>query len=115
MITRRNLLTAAAIAGTGAFAQTGGTKKLAPPPSGSIPVAIVLSPGAVLIDYAGPWEVFQDAVVPGRQQPFHLYTVAEHAGPITPSSLKIMADYSFANAPAPKIVVIPAQQGSDAM
>ncbi|HEY6393400.1 MAG TPA: YHS domain-containing protein [Bryobacteraceae bacterium] len=110
MITRRNLLTAAALAGAGAFGQ-----KLAPPPSGSIPVAIVLSPGAVLIDYAGPWEVFQDAVVPGRARPFHLYTVAEHAGPIANSALKVTADYSFDNAPAPKIVVIPAQQGSDAM
>jgi len=115
MITRRNLLTAAAaMAGTGAFAQSG-AKKLAPPASGSIPVAIVLSPGAVLIDYAGPWEVFQDAVVPGRQQPFHLYTVAEHAGLLAPAALKVTADYSFDNAPAPKIIVIPAQQGSDAM
>jgi putative intracellular protease/amidase len=115
MITRRKLLTAAAMAGTGALAQSGGAKKLAPPPSGSIPVAIVVSPGAVVIDYAGPWEVFQDAVVPGNARPFHLYTVAEHAGVINQSALKITADYSFDNAPAPKIVVIPAQQGSDAM
>src|SRR5258707_12838453 len=107
MITRRNLLTAAAaMAGTGAFAQSG-AKKLDPPPSGSIPVAIVLSPGAVLIDYAGPWEVFQDTVVPGRERPFHLYTVAEHAVLLAPAALTVTADYSFYNAPARMSIVIP--------
>jgi len=113
-ITRRNLLGALALSTAAASAQT--LKKLTPPAKGSIPVAIVLSPGAVVIDYSGPWEVFQDAVVPGVQNPFHLYTVAEREGPVTASAgMKVVADYSFANAPQPKIIVIPAQQGGAAL
>ena len=30
------------------------------PPQGPIPVAFVLTEGATMIDFAGPWEVFQD-------------------------------------------------------
>ncbi len=84
---------------------------LKPPGQGSIPVAFLLSEGAVVIDFTGPWEVFQDASVPGRADaPFELYTVAETTKPIHASSgLTIVPDYTFDNAPAPKIVVIPAQ------
>lgn len=114
-MTRRDWLTAAALTGAAAYAQNG-AQKLTPPPKGSIPVAFVISPGAVVIDYSGPWEVFQDAVVPGRNDPFQLYTVAAKAGPVRGSAgLKIVADYSFADAPQPKIIVIPAQQGGDEM
>lgn len=89
---------------------------LTPPKTGRIPVAFVLSEGAVVIDFAGPWEVFEVTHVPSRPQnedmPFSLYTVAETLEPIKASSgLKIMPDYTFANAPAPKVIVIPAQRG----
>lgn len=85
---------------------------------GSIPVAFVISKGAVVIDFCGPWEVFQDAWVAGRNEsPFKLYTVAESLEPVQGSGgLKIMPDYTFENAPAPKVIVIPAQRGqTDAM
>lgn len=84
---------------------------LRPPAGGSIPVAFLLSEGAVVIDFTGPWEVFQDATVPGRPDaPFQLYTVAETTQPIHASSgLTIVPDYSFTNAPRPKVIVIPAQ------
>ncbi len=84
---------------------------LQPPAKGSIPVAFLLSDGAVMIDFSGPWEVFQDVNVPGRAgAPFSLYTVAATAKPIHASGgMKIVPDYTFANAPAPKILVIPAQ------
>jgi len=64
-----------------------------------------------VIDFAGPWEVFQDAMVPGRgDQPFRLYTVSEATSPIhTSGGMKIVPDYTFENAPAPKVIVIPAQ------
>ena len=86
---------------------------LKPPAQGSIPVAFLLSEGAVVIDFTGPWEVFQDAYVPGRMDPlFQLYTVAETTKPIHASSgLTIVPDYSFENAPPPKVIVIPAQSG----
>jgi putative intracellular protease/amidase/YHS domain-containing protein len=93
------------------------------PAKGSIPVAFVISTGAVMIDFAGPWEVFQDVMIRSRgnsmddQMPFRLYTVGEKLAPITASGgIKITPDYTFANAPAPKVIVIPAQTGvTDAM
>jgi len=87
------------------------TNPLKPPAQGSIPVAFLISEGAVMIDFSGPWEVFQDVMVPGRtDHPFHLYTVSESTSPLHASGgMKIVPDYTFENAPAPKIIVIPAQ------
>lgn len=109
------------IAGPGTKATVKDTgKTVAPlkaPATGPINVAFVLSEGAVLIDFAGPWEVFQDTMVPGRgpmedQMPFNLYTVASDTKPIRASGgLQIVPDYGFADAPAPKVIVIPAQKG----
>ena len=85
---------------------------LSPPAQGSIPVAFVLANGAVVIDFAGPWEVFQDVRIVGRDEPaFSLYTVAESKEPVTTSGgMKILPNHSFDTAPAPKVIVIPAQQ-----
>jgi putative intracellular protease/amidase/YHS domain-containing protein len=87
------------------------TNPLKPPAQGSIPVAFLISEGAVMIDFTGPWEVFQDVMVPGRtDHPFRLYTVSESNSPIHASGgMKIVPDYTFGNAPAPKVIVIPAQ------
>jgi putative intracellular protease/amidase/YHS domain-containing protein len=84
---------------------------LKPPAQGSIPVAFVLSEGAVIIDFTGPWEVFHDVMIPGRSEhPFRLYTVSESTSPIRASGgMKIVPDYTFENAPPPKVIVIPAQ------
>jgi len=84
---------------------------LKPPAQGSIPVAFLISEGAVMIDFSGPWEVFQDVMVPGGQNhPFRLYTVAETTAPIRASGgMKILPDYTLENAPPPKVIVIPAQ------
>jgi transcriptional regulator GlxA family with amidase domain len=86
---------------------------LIPPTEGSIPVAFLVSAGAVIIDFCGPWEVFQDVSIPGRKgDPFRLYTVAETTNPIHASGgMKIIPDYTFETAPAPKVIVIPAQNG----
>jgi putative intracellular protease/amidase/YHS domain-containing protein len=93
---------------------------LKPPANGAIPVAFVISKEAVVIDFAGPWEVFQSAAIPGRDMmdsAFELYTVAATLEPITVSGgMKIVPNYTFQNAPQPKVIVIPAQEGStDAM
>jgi YHS domain-containing protein/putative intracellular protease/amidase len=87
---------------------------LTPPSEGSIPVAFVVSDGAVVIDFCGPWEVFQDVSVPGRDgEPFRLYTVSETTAPIRDSGgMRIVPDFTFENAPAPKVIVIPAQHGA---
>lgn len=98
------------------------SSKLTPPAKGKIPVAFAISEGATVIDFAGPWEVFQDVMVPARgsnhdeQMPFQLFTVAERIETITGSGgLKLVPDYTFDSAPQPKVVVVPAQRGSKAL
>src|SRR5271163_259937 len=77
---------------------------LVPPAHGAINVAFPISDGAVIIDFCGPWEVFQDTAVPGSMESaFHLYTVAETLQPITASGgMQIVPRYTFETAPAPK-------------
>lgn len=84
---------------------------LTPPADGRIPVAFVLSQGAVVIDFAGPWEVFDNVLAPGpRPHPFEMYTVAETTAPIHASGgMTVVPNYTIANAPPPKVIVIPAQ------
>ena len=86
---------------------------LKPPVQGSIPVAFLISQGAAVIDFCGPWEVFQDVSIPGRpDQGFQLYTVAETPEPIRVSGgMKIAPNYTLDSAPQPTVVVIPAQGG----
>jgi transcriptional regulator GlxA family with amidase domain len=92
------------------------------PPAGHINVAVTLSENATVIDFAGPWEVFQDVHVMDRGQdmdammPFRLYTVAESTKPITATAgLRILPDHDFKSAPAPHVVVVPAQRGGPAL
>ncbi|HEU4508645.1 MAG TPA: DJ-1/PfpI family protein [Pyrinomonadaceae bacterium] len=96
-------------------------KKLTPPSKGKIPVAFTISEGATVIDFAGPWEVFQDVMIESRgsnhadHMPFELYTVSDTTAPVTGSGgLKLVPDYTFESAPQPKVIVVPAQRGSQA-
>src|SRR5206468_9936397 len=84
---------------------------LKPPDKGQIPVAFLISDGAVVIDFCGPCEVFQDDMIASSQEmPFRLYTVAETKKPIrTSGGMQIVPDYTIQNAPPPKVIVIPAQ------
>jgi transcriptional regulator GlxA family with amidase domain len=86
---------------------------LKPPAHGSIPVAFLVSEGAVIIDFCGPWAVFNNVSIPGRQgDAFRLYTVAETTNFLHASGgMKIIPDYTLETAPAPKVIVIPAQNG----
>jgi putative intracellular protease/amidase/YHS domain-containing protein len=84
------------------------------PEHGRIPVAFLISRGAVVIDFAGPWEVFHQVMDPQTMQGrFHTYTVAETAAPVRVSGgMQIIPDYSQTDAPRPKVLVIPAQMGN---
>jgi putative intracellular protease/amidase/YHS domain-containing protein len=87
-------------------------RPLKPPEKGPIPAAFLLSEGAVVIDFAGPWEVFEQVHLPGgTTHPFSLYTVAETKSPIHAGAggMTIVPQYSIADAPPPKVLVIPAQ------
>ena len=97
--------------------------RLAASAKAPIRVAFVVTEGAVMIDFAGPWEVFQDVMLvpkghtkhePGMgKHGFELYTVSDSTHPIHASGgMQIIPDYTFDNAPTPNIVVIPAQDGN---
>src|SRR5262249_62334185 len=92
------------------------TISLKPPAQGQIPVAFLISDGAVVIDFCGPWEVFQDVMIPGNEEmTFSLNTVAETKHPIrTSGGMQIVPDYTIQNAPPPKVIVIPAQSAPTA-
>lgn len=92
------------------------------PKDGEIAVAFVLTDGANVIDFSGPWEVFQDAMVPApaggehRMGLFKLYTVGDTKAPVKMTGgLTVVPDYTFDNAPMPRIVVVGAQRGSPRM
>jgi putative intracellular protease/amidase/YHS domain-containing protein len=102
---------ASAVAPATAIGRSPVPNALKPPAQGSIPVAFLISEGAVVIDFCGPWEVFETVSVRGKSDDaFRLYTVAETMQPVRASGgLKIVPDFTLATAPAPKIIVIPAQ------
>ncbi len=82
-------------------------------PSSSVPVAVLLDTGATVIDFAGPWEVFQDAedaASPG----FRPYTVAPNKQLLhATGDLLVMPQFDFSDAPLPKVLVIGAQGGHE--
>lgn len=100
---------------------------LVPPATGKIPVAIVITEHANLIDFAGPWEVFGNVDIPARassaedtmeneRYPFRVYTVGEARTPIeVGGGLTVVPTYTFDDAPPPAIVVVGAQSGSPRM
>jgi transcriptional regulator GlxA family with amidase domain len=115
-------LAARAAAAPGRAAPDAGALKLTPPASGPIPVAFTISAAVTVIDFAGPWEVFQDVMVPERggshenQMPFELFTVSESKQVVMGSGgLKILPDHTFETAPQPRVIVVPAQRGSKAL
>lgn len=86
-------------------------------PADKIPVAFILDDSATVIDFAGPWETFQDAMV-GSHPGFELFTVAprktiQTTGNSTPkeTGLTVTVDHVFPDAPQPRVIVIGAQSG----
>lgn len=120
--TRRSWLALAGVvaagAAGGAFAQnapSAAAKDKAPPaaPAGSAPinVAVVLGAYNTLIDFAGPWEILSSS---GR---FNVYSVAASRNPVICddarsldtrrpiSGLTVTPDFTFDDAPQPRIIV----------
>ena len=78
-------------------------------------VAIAVTAGANVMDVAGPWEVFQDTPLAGRDDdgaflPF-LVSDARDAVAAT-AGLGMLPRFTFADAPQPDVVVVGAQRGS---
>src|SRR6187401_313318 len=89
--------------------------RIEPPANRPIRVAFVLTDGATMIDFAGPWEVFQDVMLPGNenQGAFELFTVGAAKSPLqTSGGMTVVPEYTFANAPEPDVIVVGAQRGA---
>jgi transcriptional regulator GlxA family with amidase domain len=83
-------------------------------PGQKVRVAFVISEGFDVIDFAGPWEVFQDVMLGSGQgdmdMPYELYTVSGSRGAVTSSGgARVEPQYTFEDAPRPDLVVIGAQ------
>jgi transcriptional regulator GlxA family with amidase domain len=122
----REKLLLAALIGLGWIAANGRASGedpgFTPPKTGKIPVAFVLTDGSTVIDFAGPWEVFQDVILEGRggshdeTMPFDLYVVSESKTTVAASGgMTIVPQFTFDDAPPPRIVVVGAQRGSPKM
>jgi putative intracellular protease/amidase/YHS domain-containing protein len=104
-----------------AVAEVYGTKSPVKPPSplhapaaGNLPVAFVLGKDAVVLDFAGPLEVFAGAATMDGKWLFAPYMVAVTKDPVTVGAgMKVVPDYDFKSAPQPKVIVIPAMNFSE--
>jgi transcriptional regulator GlxA family with amidase domain len=120
------LLAMGLLGGTTAFAAQAAPLHAAP--SGKILVGVVLTQHPNLIDFAGPWSVFENVRVKGRgnskgedvpeddQYPFEVFGVGDDLSPIPMNGgLTVIPRYTFKNAPVPQIVIVGAQAGSPEM
>jgi transcriptional regulator GlxA family with amidase domain len=101
------------------------TRALKPPSNGPIHVAFVISEGANVMDIAGSWEVFNEAMLTAKGKPWHetdrlddmsmpffTYTVSDSLEPVRAGNgLTIIPNYAFDTAPKPQVIVVPAQKG----
>ena len=73
-------------------------------------VAIVVYENAEPLDWTGPFEVYNDAASYGSvdgEDAFHVYIVSKTTEPVNAQGLKVVPNYSIANAPKPDVVVFP--------
>ncbi len=109
-MTRRGLFMGAASMAVFAAGARGGSL----PHRDRIRVAFLLGDGTNVIDMAGPWETFQDTSAgDGGDMPFELFTVAPTTDLITMTGgLKVKPGYTLDAAPAPNVIVVPAQRSA---
>jgi len=106
------------LAGTAAVAATLATRRVAgltrDPAATS--VGFVIGEHVNVIDMAGPWEVFQDVMLPGGMESgFELFTVGPSKAALQATGgLTIVPQYSYSDAPRAGIVVVPAHHSSPA-
>ncbi|KAB2879137.1 DJ-1/PfpI family protein [bacterium] len=63
-------------------------------------VGILIFPGAEIIDFAAPWEIFLQAGM-------RVFTVAQNDTLINAMGMRIQPDYTFVNAPHADIILLP--------
>lgn len=76
-------------------------------------VAIFIFDGVEVLDFAGPYEVFNVTGELNRPAPFRVFTVAESAAPVrTRGSLSLNPDFSFSTMPDAHILIVPGGRGT---
>ncbi len=76
-------------------------------------VAIFIFDDVEVLDFAGPFEVFNVAAECNDPRPFDVYTVAQAPGPVKArGGLTITPHYTFAHMPLPDILLIPGGLGT---
>jgi transcriptional regulator GlxA family with amidase domain len=78
-------------------------KPIKPPKNGVPQVAVMITDRATVIDFAGPWETFQD-------QGYATHVVSKSLDAVTATNgLKIVPEFTFDDAPQPNVIVVGAQ------
>lgn len=81
------------------------------PPKGQILVAFVVGPHSVVIDFAGPWEAFNDVMAKDMTVAFKTVMVSDHTAPLNMSGMIVTPRYTYANFPSqPNVIVMGAQR-----
>jgi transcriptional regulator GlxA family with amidase domain len=75
-----------------------------------VTTGVLLFDDAEELDFAGPWEVLTAAAMIEKQD--RVVTVAERAEVRCAKGLRVLADHSFADAPALDVVLVPGGQGT---
>jgi transcriptional regulator GlxA family with amidase domain len=79
-------------------------KPITKPSKGNVVVAVMISDMATVIDFAGPWETFQDAG-------YDTYVVSKSLDTVVATNgLHIVPDHTFDTAPHANVVVVGAQK-----
>ncbi len=82
---------------------------LSAPAEGKLPVAFVIGKDAEVLDFCGPLEVFAQAWTKDDIPLFAPYMVSGTMEPVkVGGGMRVLPDYTYKDAPAPKIIVIPA-------
>lgn len=84
------------------------------PPKGQVLVAFVVGPDSVVIDFAGPWEAFNDVMLSdsGDQMAFAFKTVmvSDRTDPLDFGGMIVTPRYTYATFPSqPNVIVMGAQ------
>lgn len=79
-------------------------------------VGILIFEDVEVLDFAGPFEVFNVTAELNEPAPFHVYTIAESSAPVkTRGKLVIHPNYTIYNSPKPDILIVPGGAGSRAL
>jgi transcriptional regulator GlxA family with amidase domain len=83
----------------------------------AVSVAFLVGDNVNVIDTAGPWEVFQDVMLPGARHAhgFSMFTVGPTTGPLQATGgLTLVPAYDYRSAPPARVIVVPAHRAGDA-